>query len=264
VHHVLRRNKALRDIHARQTCFIVGSGPSLAHQNLEGLKNGTVISVNENFVFLRERGIVPKYHVVTDPVYFNGREPSIRFLKDIAQLAHDTDAKVIIDIKAKPIIEANNIPVHDLFHFLIQVGDIYDYSCVEKRLPIDLSHPVPGFRTVMHAALLSALYMGFESIYLLGVDFDYFAHPRARFGHSYGISPYYARSDDVVMDLYADFHGVDYPGILNKAYRELVSFQQLGDTGRALGRAIYNATPGGLLEVFVRKTPPGLEKLDNP
>ena len=260
---VLRRNSALRDIHAGQTCFIVGSGPSLVHQNVEGLRNGTIISVNENFIFLRKRGVVPNYHVVTDPHYFNGREPSIRFLKDITELVQNTDAKVIIDIKANSVIEAQNFPSRDSFHFLIQVGDIYDYACVGKPLPIDLSRPVPGFRTVMHAALLSALYMGFRTIYLLGADLDYFAHPRAPFDHSFGVSPYNPRSADSVMDLYAEFHGVDYPGVLDKAYRELVSYRHLGDMAKALGRVIYNATPGGLLEVFERQTPPGLEQLDS-
>src|SRR5699024_2762355 len=116
-----------------------------------------------------------------------------------------------------------------------------DYSNVDKHIPPDFFDGTAATfadgRSVTHTALQLAIYMGFKIIYLVGADCNYSKDNKSISSESYpdkrmydpkkvGIPPdiEYTFSAYKVARKYAEKHGVK----------------------------IYNATRGGMLEVFER------------
>ena len=106
--------------------------------------------------------------------------------------------------------------------------------------------------TVTFTALQFAFYMGFEEIYLIGVDFSYSIPESAKADKAYNVDIIDMDEDDV-NHFNKDYFGKGYrwhePQVekMGRAYEEARRVTALN------GVRIYNATKGGKLEVFERR-----------
>ena len=104
------------------------------------------------------------------------------------------------------------------------------------RFSPDISKCVYNGRTVTYVCLQLAMYLGFEEIYLLGVDFNYSSNLKGQENH---------------------FKGYDKDGKnvrLNPVRPEmsLAAYKKAKEYAESQNVRIYNATRGGKLEVFER------------
>lgn len=207
-----------------QRCFIVANGPSLRMDDLDRFKEKGEITFGMNRIYMLydRTSWRPTFYLSQDPTVIRScineiREQvknSIVFIKVPGEAKYDVPGAINFDL---------------------------DYSDVDKHIPpnfLDGSGAVfADGRSVTHTALQLAVYMGFTTIYLVGADCNYSKDNKSITAESYpdkrmydpkkvGVPPdvEYSFSAYEVAKEYAEKHGVK----------------------------IYNATRGGMLEVFER------------
>lgn len=165
------KNIELKNIHVDKRCFILGTGPSIQEQDLTLLKNEIVIGVSGLFNHKDIDTIQPNYYVLA-PVFeyhkkFNKEESYINWLKSMDNTLSD-EVVMIIHIGDKQYIDKYNIFSNKKIYW-----DQYTTWDGESIKNMDLSK-IPDIYSVSEAALFIALYLGFEKIYLLGFDHNWF------------------------------------------------------------------------------------------
>ncbi len=241
---ILRKNEKFMNRHRGQRCFILACGPSIKKQDLTPLKNEVCISVSNFFVHKDYDFIRPKYHCLPDVIKGHPREHNeeyvIRWFREIESKIDDTF--LFLSFGDKKLIETHRLFQDKEVHYLNFGGDWNEMS----SHTVDLSRSyLPFPQSVSVLALMMALYMGFKEIYLLGCDHNWISHV----GTS---SHFYEESENILATRpgYSEWVGTDYE-LLFRCYWNLWNqYKILNRYGQKRGIGIYNATGGGILDVF--------------
>jgi hypothetical protein len=227
-----KRLKNLKDIHKGERCFIIGNGPSLKIQDLEKLKNEYTFAANKIFVIFEETNWRPTYYCIQD---FKMILSEIGLLKKI-----DIKNKFIA---GNPLV-SKNIYWNDWIYFYLNIDPFYPNY---PKFSEDVSKQIFGGWTVTYAEIQLAIYMGFQEIYLLGVDFNYVTTI-----NSLGEININSESKNYFSDRYMNNKqfGIqfNYPNLENS----LLAYKAAKQYAEQNGIKIYNATRGGKLEIFER------------
>lgn len=202
-----------RNIHKNDRCFIIGNGPSLLYKDLELLKKRHEICFGVNRVYLgyHNTNWRPDYYVVVDNVLLTQDINNIIKLEGIKFLRSRDEIKNAYCF--------NNIA----------------FNFKNSNFSLDIVDGIYNGFTVIYECIQIAVYMGFKTIYLLGVDM-----PKQREDYAENGMHFY-QSPNVNENL-------------GKGNREGAVFA-LGvakKNAEQLGVKIYNATRGGELDVFER------------
>jgi hypothetical protein len=215
-----------KNIHKGKRCFIVATGPSLTIEDIELLRDEFTFSMNSIYISYSDTTWRPTYYVIQDPLVY----------EKIQQFIEPTDYKEIFigSIINKKIEKHAARNVHEFpLDLLWQQIPNKKYH---TKFSEDIYSRVFSGYNVAYSALQIAVYMGFSEIYLIGADCNYlsdkryFAEDKNRGSEKYFTKKFYASNTDKfilayeVAKKYADAHNV----------------------------RIYNATRGGLLEVYPR------------
>lgn len=208
---------AYKDKHKNKRCFIVGTGPSLRMEDLECLYSNQEICISVNRIFnsFDKTKWRPDYFLATD----------YEFVKDGEILNKVRNSQIFISDCCGEFWEKNKDMTIEKFHT--------QYEMYAKRLPkfsSDFSKKSYLGGTVVYACMQLAVYMGCSEIYLLGVDCNYKRNSNENY--------FFSTGNIDTMD-----HGVDYM---------LLAFQSAKQYADSHNIKIYNATRGGMLEVFER------------
>ncbi len=201
--------------------FIVCTGPSLRIEDLNTLKahNEICISVNKIFLAFSKTNWRPQYYIAWD-------RKILRECKEfISQL--DVPNKFCPDTETDILEKKDDIYI---FH-----NHVYSPDTSEIAFSDNVAIKVYMGYTVAYAALQLACYLGFESIYLLGVDFSYTSNPNDVANHF--VKEYVSKTNQV------------NPFSMKEC---LIGYQKAKEYACSHGIKIYNATRGGNLEVFER------------
>ena len=159
-----KRLRKYKDIHKGKRCFCVGTAPSLTLADIEMLKGEYCFSCNSIIKLYDKTEWRPTYFMVFDPYFYS------LFHKEIKS----EDYSAIFYNKTQiPSFETNGIAIKGSPEHLIR-----EYMPKKKTEPHlvlseDLSKKLVIGQSTIHSAMALAAYMGFEEIYLLGVDCDY-------------------------------------------------------------------------------------------
>ncbi len=217
----------LKNIHYGKRCFIIATGPSLTIDDLEKLKNEHTISMNSIVNMFEQTEFRPTYYVIQDEIVEKRLRDTI--------LASDLK-EVLIGVGNAPGFKINiskrvahkfyqNRKTFNLnlaYHFF----DMYYHQDRAKTgFSEDCSFEVMDGYTVTYSAIELAVYMGFKEIYLLGCDTNHAGHIDKKSNSSNSYDPLLMNIKAyVIAKKYADEHGIK----------------------------IFNATRGGMLEVYQR------------
>lgn len=218
------RIKGLKNSHKGERCFIVGNGPSLTMEDLDRITQEDCFAANLIYRIFDKTKWRPKYYFVFDRYADTGN------VLDTIDLPY----LFISDYywKHRGINNKNAICLHS--RRSIGGEDIKFSEKIEKVIFCNW--------TVTHAMIQMAVYMGYNEIYLLGMD------------HSYTLT--YDNKGNVIEDkkvishvfkdtnskeVIANIEGMNKAYIVSKNYAD------------SQGIKIYNATRGGKLEWFPRK-----------
>lgn len=239
----LALNVSLSGRHRGERCFIMATGPSLRDQDLSGLEREVVFSVNQGFYFARQRGIAPTYHCMVDSLFLESRFDGLH--TELAAFLKEVSARLLTTIEIADHwhrlgIDAETFPVR-------QVLNSRPWDEADLEVSVDPTQAVPGFVSVVHAALSWAIYMGFAEIYLLGCDMDYFISPQQTYKRSYEDERYLSNREKT-----SDLFGLHQVGLIEWILVEFRAFANLKRVAESHGSRILNAGEGGALNVFPR------------
>lgn len=151
----IKENTRLKDKDLNKNCYILLGGLSAKEINLNHLKNCDVISVNHFFRTDQFSEIKPKYHVITDPNFYDDNNN----IRDIINL-DETDTQFFLNGKYfKNNIKKNNI------HLIYPV-----YKVAGNNIKFDIDRRTSFFSTVTLNAIQIAFFLGYREINLIGFD----------------------------------------------------------------------------------------------
>jgi FkbM family methyltransferase len=229
------RLQALKADRKARRCFIIGNGPSLKHTDLSLLRDEVTFAMNGFFLKMPDLDWAPTYYVVEDHLVAEDRADEINALYGPTKL----------------------FPAH--LRYVLEPDDKTIFFEHRKRVSFPLgfdfsfkadAHTYAG-GTVTFTCMQLAAYLGFDEIYLVGVDASYEIPNDAKLGGDARVKELDMMSDDP-----NHFHP-DYFG-KGKRWHEpnvdimLGAYEEAQQACDARGIKIVNATVGGKLEVFPR------------
>ncbi len=222
---------ALKDLHKGERCFIVANGPSLTAEDLNVLhkNNEFTFAMNRIYKIFPQTSWRPSFYVCEDINIFN---------------------ESIDDINAIPA-KYKFIPVNHKWYNNVSIdGALYFFANYirENDFPdsfsTNIAKQMDSLGTVTFTCINIAAFMGFNKIYLLGVDHNYTVTINEQ-GETI--------VDKTAKDYFCDNYDNDIKDIVvhdmgqnTRAYRKAKKYCDEHNI------SIYNATRGGKLEVFPR------------
>lgn len=258
---VLSKNLELKDLHKGKKCFLVGSGPSIADIDLSRLKDeysfvGSEFDKHPQFASLN-----PKYYIITDSAYFD--EDGAEYWPERFKAKNNSisaTTTILVNLGAKDFIEKKKMFKNHRFYYIGTNGIFSTYF----DFNIDLDKFVPMPKNTILLCLLSAIYMGFEEIYLLGCEHNFLSHriepgkPIASFTHSYEdeLSKLDTTNDEIVKKYLAKKDiTMTYEDTAAQILQLFKNYRLLYGKVKKLkpNVKIYNTTPNSYLDVFPHK-----------
>lgn len=167
---IIRHNQALKNTQIGSRCFILGAGSSVNSQDIKKLSNEIVISVSNTFVHPDFKFVKPRYHVLPPIMQNHGNLYSedrfVVWLKDMETATGD--AEMFFHLGDKAMIERNKLFEGRVIHWVDYVNWSGNFS---HQLSLN---NIPKIGSVSEVAISVAVYLGFDAIYLLGIDHDWF------------------------------------------------------------------------------------------
>lgn len=215
-----KKIKQYKNIHDGR-CFIVATGPSLTVEDLKKLENEKTIGMNSLCKIFEELGWETTYFGIQDHLVFD-------------KIKGD-----LVKIKSSKMFVGKH-------HFLKDIPEMSTECCRyplnilnHNYTPTDLTAKFSGdcFKavydgyTIAYSLVQIAVYMGFKEIYLIGTDCNY---------------------DKDVNKRHFIETGVDDHRFATAGERMIFAYEEAKKYADSHGVKIYNATRGGMLEVFPR------------
>ena len=218
-HKVVRENIKFKDIHAGDTCYILGNGPSIKTLNIDKIIGKDIFTVNAMVTSDLFDILAPKFHCITDYLVYE------KYKDKVMEKVLTTSTDFFL----------NRRVYADLGHF-----ENTHYTCNMKiptsaNLHLDIDKNASTFVNVVPYAIMIAIYMGYTRIVLWGCDFNFFASRKD--AHFYEIGKSVRREETLFQDLFGSAI----------ACRE---HYYLNEYAEKHGITILNATPNSLLDAY--------------
>ena len=228
--------KSLQKTHLGDVCFVIGNGPSLTADDLDRLCTADIDCFASNRIYriFPQTKWRPTYYLSMDIYVLAASFDEIRGSGSFPKF---------INYRKKNLgrVKQENI------HYLCEYSNftiIPDQLSI-KNLSSDLSKYAAQNVTITVSAIELAIYMGYKTIYLLGVDNNY-THKRMPDGTIYvdpTVKSSYFSGGEPSKSAGVSVQPVE---LVNESYKIAKNFAE------EHGVKIYNATRGGKLEVFER------------
>lgn len=221
-----RKNARFRNHHKGERCFILGTGPSLnnltTHQ-VSTLKNEVIFGVNSLYKAQVADTITPKYYTLIDNIYW-GR--SSHTFGEVYSKYSDNPPTFITDVRAKDFVEKSADSIL-----------LYAKNYPIKKARFDLTGNISITMNVVGFCILTAMYMGFDEVYLLGCDYNSFCSRAPT--HCYDDGDEQKNPNPQNLSFYLKYYH------LTTEFHYLIQ-----RTARANGIKIINLTDGSLLDAY--------------
>lgn len=238
---IFQKNSKYKNIHTGERVFILCTGPSINKLDLTKLKGEKTIAVSSFYLHKDCQLISPEYYCLPtlEEDCFSVRE---EFFKEVQQ--NMLDANYFFSIIDRPYIEQMK-EYEGMNVNYISFSSIPNY----ENSDIDLTRLVLTPQSVPIMAMEIALYMGFKQIYLLGTEHDQLT--TGKYEH------FYSYNESIIAKVaeYEDEQGNDnepFDRTLTSIYKLWNQYKIIKKIAEQKGTQIYNATPGGILDLFER------------
>ncbi len=226
---IIAELKPLRNKHSGQSCFVIGTGPSLKVEDLEIISRNGIVTFAPNRIY----EICEKYD--WHPTYYICQD------HNIIRTFKDRIAGIKANLSFLPVEYRDIFKESHYRFFVLHEREFYPGSaCFSK----DASREIAQGYTVTYAAIQFAAYMGFKNIYLLGIDHNYQLTRDAK-GHPVRSS---AKADNYTAGMTDYVNNQNLPRIEEST----IAYETAEQIGKKMGFSIVNTTRGGKLEAFRR------------
>ena len=185
---LVKKNEKFKNIHKGKKCFILGSGPSVNDFDLTKLKDEIVIGLNSFYIHPHYKDIfsdsASKYMLCSPLHGPSDAWPEKRWKEMFEEYENNIANHVILFFglgvykpDAKTIIEEHSLfKDFDLNYYF--TSTVQDDWYLPKTKHFDFSKNLTTASTSSVWGILLALYMGFDEIYLVGVDNNMICLPK--------------------------------------------------------------------------------------
>lgn len=220
--------KKYKDIHKGENCVIIGNGPSLRVEDLSNLRDVCSFGVNGIVSIFDKTEWRPDYYGIQDKMAFDLYNKYI----ELSELGDVFVGEDLYNKEKSFFKEANPYPWNQYYHnYKAYVKNQY-FSKVSENITLVV---YDGF-SIIYSMIQIAVYMGFTKIYLYGCDCNY---KQGKEGNYFTGAKNVSFISDAQMGL----------RMIN-AYENIREY--LAEHRPDI--QIYNATRGGMLEVFERRS----------
>jgi hypothetical protein len=236
----VQQNVDLRDKYRGERAFILACGPSITSQDLSVLRGEKCISVANFFVHPEFSRIRPLYHCIAPLHAPFTDEDGERWFRQMAPEMSKTT--LLVSASDKKLIQSRKLLSGNDIRYLNFCANWNDGSNPD----FDLARPLPAPQSVSIMALMSALYLGFHEIFLVGTDHTFFDPSDGRYDYQHFYVDPQANAlgkEPPAEDLEIGF---SCQAVLWQQYKTLRAL------ARVRGVSIYNASAGGILDLFPR------------
>lgn len=238
---LLMKNGKYKDIHLGERVFILCCGPSINELDLKKLGNEKSIAVSDFFVHQDYEKIAPEYYCKPKLEDYYASEDLVSWQKQFKK--HVGKSQMFFEIGDYDLFYKSGILPREQLNFLSTK------ACDLNFAEIDLEKNVMSPQSVSIMAIQIALYMGFSEIYLLGVEHDSIVTKKYEHFFDARESIFTINEDSVdennniILPFQMELE------IQNRLWKQYGIMKEIAEKKNA---AIYNATPGGILDVFER------------
>jgi hypothetical protein len=217
------RIQQFKGIHRGKRCFILANGPSLAKTNLDLLTNEYTFGLNRVYLNFAKSNFRPTYYVAMNELILE------QFSADIAKL------------EMPKFLNWNRRSYYNLQDATIYY--IKSKMVINDSFVDDVTKPIVTGGTVTFVALQIAYYMGFEKIFLIGLDHNYVERGEP----SKTVVRQESRDDS---HFHPDYFPKGFRWQLPDLLRSEIDFKLALSNYERQGREIFDATIGGKCTVF--------------
>lgn len=231
-----KKMKSFKNKFKGKRCFIIGNGPSLNLIDLEKLNGEYTFGVNSIFYKTESTGFKPTFYVVEDGHVVDDNISEIN--------------KYSVEYKFFPSVYKGKLKKSANTTFFNMNRGFYEINspnCNLPRFSTDCSQRIYCGQSVTIINLQLAYYMGFEEVYLIGMDFSYHIPDSAEIDGDSITS-----NEDDCNHFDPRYFGKGKKWHDPKLDNVLASYKMNKLVFEHFGRKIYNATIDGKLEVFER------------
>jgi hypothetical protein len=227
-----KRIKQYKNIYAGRRCFFIGNGPSLKAEDLTTLYEHEEIT----FAFNRIYNIFD--NTLWRPTFYISQDE--KMLQGCADIVDQLE----LPVKFIPIqlFWYHNINIHDALYFNMNWQQAEDPRAF--LFSDDAAQELDCASTGMYTAAQIAAYMGFTEIYFIGVD------------HHFRVSQNLKGEivvDDTVKDYFSDQYNEDKANLyIPNTEKSTLTYIAMKKQCEKRNVKVFNATRGGMLEVFPR------------
>lgn len=227
-----KRIKEFKDKYVGRRCFFIGNGPSLKAEDLAMLHNHGEVTFAFNRIYniFDQTPWRPTYYISQDEKMLQGCQDIVDNLE--------------LPVKFIPIQLKwyHGIDIHDAIYFNVnwqKLDNLSDYLFSD-----DAAHEIYCASTGMYSAAQLAVYMGFQQIYLIGVD------------HHFRISQNNKGEivvDEKAQDYFTEKYNQDKQNLyIPNTEKSTLTYIAMKEHCSQRNIQVYNATRGGKLEIFPR------------
>jgi hypothetical protein len=235
---MLSANSIFHNAHQNERCFILATGPSIRHQNLADLKGEMCIAVSNFYLHPDFSAIQPAYYCLAPWHPPHGEMAYVDLVDNVLRASRLSKVYLGLSDLAKTKSLRSQ---HQSRMFYLNL-DQAQANHNNQQLDITSNLLSPESVTIM--AIQIAIYMGFREIYLLGVDHDAILNTSTQFANAH----FYEETQAILKTDVGEFKSA-----LISYLRLWGQYEYLKCVASQKGIQIFNATPGGLLDVFERR-----------
>ncbi len=220
---------SIKNIHKGERCFVLGNEPSLKGADLDKLVNEVSFASNRIYKIFPET----KWR----PTYFGMIDEGVMAKPGVIDGVNGIKCEKKFFFEESYYIAKKITGDHCFLHSIYTRKNLNN-----PHFSDNLTKKVYSIATVTYMHLQIAAYMGFEKIYLLGVDNSY-GKERDRNGNL------------IVKDGGKSYFGIQdcaENAVVGDTWESNIAFEYADKYSREHGFRIYNATRGGALECFER------------
>lgn len=233
-------NERFRGRHRGEIAYVAATGPSLAEQDLSALGGNLVISVNENYAYLRSRGVKVHYNVLQHTSYFTDLKTYAPMWRDFPAAIREQGIVPVLPSYAAALIAKDERWEGIDPAWFYEVGDFLAVIGAGQAGVPDFTRPVPGLYTVSHVAVAWALFLGCREVRVLGVDLDFANNQSEPLRHCYGSSPYADHEELSTTELFIKTSQILPAEIVRHVERQKRAYSKLGEAARSSGQMVVD------------------------
>jgi hypothetical protein len=255
---MVQKNIRFSNKHEKQSCYILGTSASLCNMDIGFLKNENLIGINKiylhgQFQEIFAPGDTGKY------LLFPPLHPPINN-KTAKSTFHQVEEKVrphvilFLGTDSRKSTSYRIIREHNIFrehqYYLYYAGintHMGYYPFRKKHWKMHKPIWTAGAGSV-HAILL-ALYMGFNPIYLIGIDHDYLCHKEYENSHFYNDASRSSQKEYQESAAHNNMSPATH--VLQGTFRTFEQYEMIRKNTEA---QIINLSKAGILDVFPKST----------